>query len=86
MFPVIVNFPHLGRPVDDATLNMIIKPYLERIYELHGDDPRNVSETELQLLRLEVEILGQVGHINPWQLHDRLRQWYFAYLLDFSFF
>ena len=61
-FPITVRIPHLGGPVDDATLEMIVKPYLERIYELRGDDPQNISETELQLLMLEVKILVQVSH------------------------
>ncbi len=60
--------PHLGGPVDDATLELIVKPYLERIYELRGDDPQNINQTELQLLMLEARILEQVS----WKI---LRSW-----------
>ena len=60
-FCTIVKVPNLGGPVDDATLELIVKPYLERIYELRGDDPQSITGTELQLLMLEVKMMEQVS-------------------------
>ncbi len=57
-----MKVPHLGGPADDTNLKLIVKPYLERIYELRGDDPQNISETELQLMMLEAKIFQQVRH------------------------
>ena len=56
--------------MDDATLELIVKPYLERIYELRGDDPQNIGETELQMLMVEAKLLRQVSEIVCLRLYN----------------